>query len=239
MESIKILVLLTNTSNLKVTNDSKTKTGFDIKELAHAHTCIMKEFPETKFTFVTPNGGRAPIDPLSLEDKEKDQVLKKFLADKEMMEKFEKTFSLNQVKDEKFCAMIVPGGAGALIDLPHAMKNCGKLVDSIYNEKKGLIASIGHGASAFLEIPSTQDSSKYWISGRKLTAITKVEDTELGLISELPFVLEDEMKHRKVKFETKSKFSSNVVVDDRLITAQNPQSTQMWVKEMIKIMKPF
>lgn len=63
-----------------------------------------------------------------------------------------------------------------------------------------------------------------------MTANTVEEDRDLQLEKTLPFSIERKLREAGVQFSKKSKFETHVVVDGRLITAQNRNSTREWLK---------
>lgn len=233
----KILVLLTNEKSLRSNpneSDSEFLTGFDVKELAHVHQKIKEYCPKVVFDFVTPKGGLAPIDPTSLKDRTSDTILRKFIEDEGIMNDLKNTKSLDSIKESEYRVMIIPGGAGAVFDLPYAMKKHATLLDEIM-KNCGMIATIGHGLSALMDVPRTTQSREFWITGKKVTCISKEEDQKLRLVEVLPFVPEEKVTQRHAKYEKAAPFTSKVVVDGRLVTAQNPQSIDAWIEKMFSL----
>lgn len=45
------------------------------------------------------------------------------------------------------------------------------------------------------------------------------------------------VKQRGAHFEKKEKFQSNVVVDERLVTGQNPQSAKDWTQKIVELLQ--
>ena len=70
------------TNNDKLGNTGK-KTGFYLPEVAHPY----HEFKEAGIdvVFVSPNGGKAPADPGSVEDYKNDEICSKFYNDAEIL----------------------------------------------------------------------------------------------------------------------------------------------------------
>jgi len=48
----------------------------------------------------------------------------------------------------------------------------------------------------------------------------------------MPFTFEEKVKATGGKFEKQDKFKPHVVVDERLVTAQNPQSIKLWMEKL-------
>lgn len=62
------------------------------------------------------------------------------------------------------------------------------------------------------------------VSGKKVTGFTDDEEREIKLEEYVPFLLETELRKRGGIFQAKANWVTNVVVDERLITGQNPGS---------------
>ena len=60
--------------------------------------------------------------------------------------------------------------------------------------------------------------------GRKLTALQIRKEKGIGLDKVVPFALETALVKRGAKFQSSDNFQSHVVVNDRVITGQNPMS---------------
>lgn len=233
----KILVILTNKHELtRSASEPQRRTGFDVKELAYLYTCIHKKYENLQFVFATPSGGEAPIDPESEKHAENDEVVKKFLQNHNVLNKIKNTEKITQMRAEEFGAVFIPGGPGCMLDLPETMRSNGKLICKVY-ENRGIIAAIGHGVSALLNVTKEEhtEGTDYWIKGKKVTAISKEEDRKMGLDKSLPFMLEEKLHERGARYEKRQPFESFVVVDGHLITGQNPASSREWVTKIMEV----
>jgi putative intracellular protease/amidase len=233
-----ILVVLTNSHLLSRsggqeelgTNSGEThRTGFDIKEVAYIWLSIHKKM-NVKVTFATPRGGEAPVDPSSLKEAEKDENIKDFIHDHAIFNIFKNTKPLDLIRPEEYSWILIPGGHGSMIDLPKSNK-LSELINQHY-EKNGYIAAIGHGAAALINVKSR--NGEYLLKGKKVTCFTNEEEHELKYEKYLPYFLEDKVKERGVKFEKTKPFGSFVVMDQRLITAQNSYSIKDWINKIIE-----
>lgn len=226
----QVLVVLTNTSEMTTrredVQETETRTGFDIKEVAYLYECLYKQH-RIELVFATPKGGEASIDPNSMEASRNDDVVYKFMKDHEAMQKIKNTRKLRDVENTKFIGACFPGGAGVLFDLPNE-STINEIVNEIYPRREGFIAAIGHGIAALLNVKT--EKGDLWLKGKRVTCQTLEEEKELKLERALPFMIEEKLKQIGVKFEKASKFHPHVVEDERLITAQNNYSTKEWVE---------
>ena len=68
--------------------------------------------------------------------------------------------------------------------------------------------------------------NSYLISGKKISCFTDEEEKHVKLENEVPFLLESKLLSIGAEHNKADKFQPYVEVDDRLITAQNPPSSQ-------------
>jgi putative intracellular protease/amidase len=73
------------------------------------------------------------------------------------------------------------------------------------------------------------------VSGRRVTGFTNTEEEAVGLTKIVPFLVEDMLKANGGLYEKGPDWSSYVVVDDKLITGQNPASSEAAAKELLKL----
>lgn len=216
-----VLLVLSNVSEIATgfQGSSTIRTGFDIKEAALAYHHLHNT-QGLEINLASPAGGPCVLDPASLKASEHEEEVQAFLANECAMNWLKCTDRLGAFDVERFQAVLFIGGAGAMMDFA-ACKEAGKLAKYIAN-KGGVVAAIGHGAAAFL---STED----WIRHKRVTANTFEEDRDMNLEKTLPFSIEKKLKEAGADFKKADKFSTNVVVDGPLITAQNRNSTREWI----------
>lgn len=181
--------------------------------------------------FATPRGGPVAADPLSMERIEKDSKLRDNLREeREFIAKMGHTIPISWVKPEEFKLCILPGGHGAMFDLPeHDDIAC--TVSEIYT-KGGWIAAIGHGVAGLLNAKTSRRGGEYILKGKRVTCFSREEERQVGFDKFLPYTLEERVKERGAKVDTKKPFESYVVVDERLITAQNAPSVHEFVEKI-------
>jgi len=204
-------------------------TGVDVFELGYMWLHLHKEY-KMELVFTTPRGGPVAADPKSVDRMEKDSKLRDKLKDeREFIAKMGHTLPISWIKPEEFKLVILLGSHGAMFDLPeHDDVACA--ITEIYR-KNGYVAAIGHGIAGLMNVRKERRGD-YLIKGKKITCPTKDEEREVGYDSFLPYMLEDRLKERGANIQNKKAFESNVVVDERLITAQNAPSVQEFVKKI-------
>lgn len=208
-------ILFVITSHEDLGNTGK-KTGYYLGEVSHPWEVLSDAGFE--IDFVSPKGGKAPIDGLDLND----PVNKKFWENTEYKHKVENTLKPSEVKTEDYAAIYYAGGHGTMWDFPEN-KELQEIATSIY-EADGVIGAVCHGSSGLVNIKLSDGS--YLVAGKKVNAFTNEEEEIVGLTQVVPFLLEERLKERGAEFEKTEPWQVHVVSDQRLVTGQNPQSAK-------------
>lgn len=253
MQSEKtILVILTNVSNTSrgrsieaatAATEHGRRTGFDIREVAYLYHTLHKQH-KYKLEFATLRGGEAPIDPTSMKEGERDSIVSDFLHNRELLEMFKNTEKLSNLVEKSSSSggirnvksVLIIGGPGAMFDLPNKeTETMTKVISTVYEENQGIVGTIGHGLAGLLGVQCQSSSlrkNEPFLKGHKVTGSTKEEDREMGWKDEFPFNLEDKVNEIGAQFEKDDKFKPNVIISERLVTAQNAQSIKEWMEKL-------
>ena len=229
MSLIKILIV---TTNVNIYASGNYPTGLWLSELTHIYDAAKKNAYE--ITIASPSGGKVPVDPESLKFFTLDKLSKEYWEDSNFRELLEKSKSLKEVQNESFDVVYLAGGHGTMYDFPdnEMLQN---LVANQY-ENKRIVAAICHGVGGLLNVKLSDGT--YLIEGKKLTGYDWFEETLAGRKKEVPFNLEAALKERGAKYENAFiPMTSKVVVDDNLITGQNPFSSKEMAKVVIKTLE--
>lgn len=212
------------------------KTGINFYEVAQLWLSLRKQY-RMELVFASPRGGPVGADPQSLErmERESSKMNEEIRKENELIVQLGHTIPISWIRPEEFNLAIIVGSQGALFDLPEH-EDIGNILADIYRRQGTLIAAIGHGVSALIN--ARQDprkpSSEYIVKGKRLTCFSRDEERKLGLEECLPFSLEDRLRDRGAKIELKKPFESNVVVEEKIITAQNPASATDFLRAIIQ-----
>lgn len=221
----KILIVLTNTGRY---GDSFEKTGLWLGEA----TEFVDEVSKAGFMvdYVSPKGGKVPIDPRSLE--------KKYVKDRDL-EILESTdfkdralvnsLSAMDVNAKDYLAIYYTGGHGVLWDFPDDF-NLQVLASDIYN-KGGYLTSVCHGIAGMLNLRNMK--GEYFIKDKSLTGFTNAEELIGGKAKKVPFFTENEARKRGADFKQDLPYTSFAIQDGRIITGQNPQSAREVAKILV------
>jgi len=74
------------------------------------------------------------------------------------------------------------------------------------------------------------------VEGRKMTAFTDEEERAVELDGQMPFLLETRLRELGAQFVPAENWQDNVVIDDRLVTGQNPQSSASAARAVIRLL---
>ncbi|KIL46990.1 type 1 glutamine amidotransferase domain-containing protein [Jeotgalibacillus campisalis] len=212
-----ILMVVTNTEKI----DQDHPTGLWLSEFAEPYV----EFKKNGFdvTVVSPKGGGIPLDPNSLEDEQPAEW-------KEAEEQLLKTGQLSSVVFEHFDGVFLPGGHGAMFDLP----NEPQLQDGLahFAENNKVIGAVCHGPAGFVDVELSDGTPL--VKGKKLTSFTDEEEKEMGLVEQMPFLLQSKLEEQGAHFVAQGNWADHVVTDGKFITGQNPQSSQKTAEAFVK-----
>ncbi|PZU91000.1 MAG: type 1 glutamine amidotransferase domain-containing protein [Chryseobacterium sp.] len=222
--SKKILFVVTSHDKKGNTNEP---TGYYLGEVSHPWEVLHSAGYD--IDFVSPKGGKAPVDGLNLED----AVNKEFWDNKEYRTKIENTMKPSDVDPSKYAAIFYAGGHGTMWDFPDNAE-LQNIARKIY-ENNGIVSAVCHGPSALVNLKLS--NGKYLVEGKKVNAFTNEEETAVKLENVVPFLLENQLKERGAIFEKSGLWQNHVVADGRLITGQNPQSAKSVGEEILKQLK--
>jgi putative intracellular protease/amidase len=213
---MKILIVLTSNDRL---GDTGEKTGFWLEELAAPYY----EFREAgaDITLSSPAGGEPPLDPRSDRPEAQTQATRRFRGDPEALSRLTHTDKLADVSADDFDAVFYPGGHGPMWDLPDNPESIA-LIEALVRDGKP-VAAVCHGPAALVNARTPVGS--HLVSGKNVTGFSNTEENRVGLTDVVPFLLEDRLRERGAIYSKAEDFAAYVVVDELLITGQNPASS--------------
>jgi putative intracellular protease/amidase len=209
----KILFVVTSHDKKGSTGEA---TGYYLAEVSHPWKVLSDAGYE--IDFVSPKGGNPPVDGFDLSDPDN----KAFWEDSLYHNKISHSLKPSEVKPGDYAAIYYAGGHGAMWDLPDNKAIAG-IAAAIY-EKKGVVAAVCHGPAGLLAIRLA--NGKYLVDGKKVNGFSNEEEAIVKLSDVVPFLLEDQLKKQGGIYEKSGPWQEHVVVGQRLITGQNPQSAK-------------
>lgn len=129
--------------------------------------------------------------------------------------------------------MFFPGGHGTMFDLPDNPE-VQRLVAEFAQADK-VLASVCHGPACLVGA-LLRDGTPV-VKGRKVTAFTDDEERAVELDRHMPFLLETRLRELGAVFVPAANWQDNVVVDGKLVTGQNPQSSASAAWAVIELLE--
>jgi putative intracellular protease/amidase len=77
---------------------------------------------------------------------------------------------------------------------------------------------------------------KPFVSGRKVTGFTNTEEAAVGLTDVVPFLVEDMLTDNGATFVRSDDWASFATTDGKLVTGQNPASSEAAAKALLALL---
>jgi len=206
-------------------------TGWFLPEAAHPYYVLSPHFP---IDFAAPGGPNPPLDPYSIEFSKDDEESKRFLNDPAIKALLENAKLLSTVNFEDYSTIFYVGGHGPAIDLVKDEVNI-ELANKFYRAGK-VIAAVCHGPAAIVGV--TGEDGKSIFDGKVATSFSNAEEQEIGLVEEIPFLLEDRIKLLGGTYEkADGLWGVKVAHSGNLFTGQNPASARPLAEKILKTLQ--
>lgn len=224
---MKVLMVLTSHDKL---GDIGKKTGFWIEEFAAPYYVLAGAGAE--ITLASPQGGQPPIDPSSATEDAQTEATKRFDSDKELQKKLSLTKKLEDIDAKDFDGVFYPGGHGPLWDLAVDLKSIALIED--FNRQLKPMAFVCHAPGVLANV---EDHKEPLVRGKDVTGFANTEEEAVGLTDVVPFLVEDKMNQLGANYSKGADWSSYVRVDGKLITGQNPASSEQAARELVRLLQ--
>ncbi|RBO86328.1 type 1 glutamine amidotransferase domain-containing protein [Marinomonas aquiplantarum] len=222
---MKILMVLTSHDTL---GDTGEKTGFWLEEFAAPYYTFLDAGAE--LVLASPLGGQPPLDPKSDLPDFQTPATERFKQDEQAQQVLANTVKLDDVSQDEFDAVFYPGGHGPLWDLAESTTSI-SLIEAFEQAGKP-ISFVCHAPGVLRRVKAA--NGEPLIKGRKVTGFTNGEEAGVELTDVVPFLIEDEFIRLGGLYEKGADWQSHVVEDGRLITGQNPASSEAVAQALIK-----
>lgn len=224
---MNILMVLTSHDQL---GDTGKKTGFWLEEFA-APYYVFKD-AGASVTLASPKGGQPPLDPKSDAADAQTDATRRFKDDADAQAQLASTKRLAEVTIDGFDAVFFPGGHGPLWDLAEDA-DARRLIESFAAADRP-VGAVCHAPAVFRHTQGPD--GKPLVSGRRVTGFTNTEEDGVGLTDVVPFLVEDMLKANGGNYEKGADWASFVLTDGKLVTGQNPASSEDAAKALLKLL---
>lgn len=224
---MRILMIVTSHDKM---GDTGHKTGIWLEELAAPYFRFRDAGAD--ITLASPKGGQPPLDPNSQVPDALTDATKRFEGDETAQKAFANTVKLDGLKADDYDALFYPGGHGPLWDLAKDTKSIALIEAFVAQDKP--VAAVCHGPAAFVNA-KTKDG-KPLVAGKKVTGFTNDEEKAVGLEKVVPLLIEDEFTKQGGLYERGDMWASYAVVDGKLVTGQNPASSEAAADAVVKLL---
>ncbi len=223
--------ILNVVSNVAHYDDPSHPTGLWLSELTHAYDVFAAKGYEQRI--VSPKGGLSPLEPRALKWPLLDASAKAWLADKSRMDVLASTARPDEIDPDDFDAIYFTGGHAVMWDFPNS-EGLQQITRAIW-ERGGVVSAVCHGYCGLLN--TKLSDGQLLVSSKRLTGFSWAEEVLAGVSKNMPYNAEAEMKRRGADYEKALvPFVSNVVVDGRLVTGQNPFSAKATANRVASIL---
>ncbi|WP_144299460.1 type 1 glutamine amidotransferase domain-containing protein [Elioraea rosea] len=223
----RILIVLTSHTQL---GDTGRATGFYFEELAAPYFAFLDAGHEVTLASIA--GGAAVHDPASLEGEASawPESVRRFLSDAGAMAALAATKPIAAVDPRDHDAVFLPGGHGTMWDFPSSA-HLAAIVSAIH-ASGGVVGAVCHGPAGLVNARRTD--GRPLVEDLRVNAFTDAEEREMGLLGAVPFLLEARLRELGAHFEAAPNFTSKAISDDRVITGQNPMSSDAVAELMVE-----
>ena len=225
---MNILMVLTSHDQL---GDTGKKTGFWLEEFASPYYAFKDA--GASVTLVSPQGGQPPLDPKSDEPDSQTDATRRFKADTQAQQALAQTRRLSEVSGDGFDAVFYPGGHGPLWDLAEDQDSIA-LIGSMAAAGK-IVCAVCHAPGVLRHVKAANGSPL--VQGKNVTGFANTEEAAVQLTDIVPFLVEDMLVKNGANYTKSADWQTFVVADGKLITGQNPASSEAAALAVLRQLK--
>ncbi|MDV0437939.1 type 1 glutamine amidotransferase domain-containing protein [Xanthomonas sacchari] len=225
---MKILMVLTSHDRL---GDTGHKTGFWLEEFAAPYYTFKDAGAE--LTLASPKGGQPPLDPKSDAPDAQTEATRRFKDDPAAQQQLASTQTLASVRVDDYDALFYPGGHGPLWDLAEDRDSIA-LIEAFARAGKP-IGFVCHAPGVLRRVTAADGAPL--VKGRRVTGFTNGEEAAVGLTDVVPFLVEDELQRLGGQYSKVADWGVHVVEDGRLVTGQNPASSEAAAEALLGLLR--
>jgi putative intracellular protease/amidase len=229
-----IVLVLTGADQWTLNDGTSHPTGFWAEELVEP----MRVFRDAgvDVTVASPGGVRPTVDQGSLSAATlggEDQAAEMADALEALAEILASPMPLEDVVADDFDGVFIPGGHGPMEDLATS-EDLGRLLVSMLDDDR-VIGAVCHGPAGMLS--AMRPDGTWAFADRELAGFTNQEETQAGLADRAPWLLEDRIRQEGGAMRTGPAWEPFSVVDDNVVTGQNPASSGEVAQKTVEAME--
>jgi putative intracellular protease/amidase len=224
---MKILMVMTSHDQLGSTG---RKTGFWLEEFAAPYFTFRDAGVDV--TVCSPKGGQPPVDPKSDTPEGKTRLTERFKGDAVAQRVLANTEVLGNVRAEDYDSVFYPGGHGPMWDLAEDAVSIA-LIERFYGAGKP-VAFVCHSPGVLRHVKTNGEPL---VKGKRVSGFTNSEEEAVQLTHVVPFLVEDELKRLGGRFEKVDDWQPLSIIDGRLITGQNPASSEKVALDLLTLVR--
>lgn len=210
-------------------NLNGTPTGLWLEEFAAPYYMFREKGYE--IVVASSTGGPIPIDTASMSDPYFTDAAKKLMLDAQAFDTLSHSVKLDTLLfPGDFDALFIPGGHGAGVDF---VQNAPlkAAIEAMYAADKA-VASVCHGPMCLIECVKPDGTPL--VAGKTVTGFTDSEEAAVAKTDIVPYLIEAKFKEQGAMFEKAADWNPKACADGKLITGQNPQSSEATAELVIK-----
>ncbi|QAY69095.1 type 1 glutamine amidotransferase domain-containing protein [Xylanimonas protaetiae] len=212
-----ILFVVTSARTWTLSDGTEHPTGFWAEELLTPYRLLTAA--GHRVAFATPGGVAPVVDEASLSPAAADAKAERSrLA---AVPGLDAPLDVADVDIADYDALYYPGGHGPMQDLSSDAASGRLLVAALDGDVP--LGIVCHGAAAL--VAATRPDGSAAVAGRRLTAFSDAEEKQAGLADFAPFLVESRLRELGADVDVADPWSDHHVVDGRLVSGQNPQSS--------------
>ena len=154
------------------------------------------------------------------------------MNDEQALEKLNNSLSLAEIDFKTVDAIYLTGGHGTCVDFT-SCPDLTKAIEFLYANDK-VVAADCHGVNGFVNCLKPDGTPL--VAGKTVTGFSDSEEAAVQLTELVPFLLEAKLKEMGANFEKADDWQPKVCVDGKLVSGQNPASSDLCAKAVAKIL---
>ena len=160
-------------------------------------------------------------------------TVERYLKDADLQARLKDSRRLADLDYKNYQAIFIPGGHGAMWDLASS-EALGKFLSDAW-KGGAVIGSVCHGPAAFSF--AVKEDGRALVDGLHVTGFSNSEEQKMKLTQVVPFSLETRMREAGGIYAQGPDFAAFAVRDGKLVTGQNPASSQKVAELMLEALK--